>query len=180
MDTKATILGSHAYFFRDGDAFTVPTGGTAGRNALPDDADPAWIDVGAIMEAGVEKKADEKEVWAPNPGKLALKDVLETKRDLTHKFTAQELSPFALEVIYGSEALNGTSTDFTALEGETKKGWLRIEQYDENDALTNTIYSYCHLKVAGEVKMGAELVSASFEARQLISPLNKGKLVATP
>jgi hypothetical protein len=179
MTTAPRVVGNHAYFFRDGDPFTVPGAGTASRTSLPGAEDPAWIDLGVILDAAVEKSSEEREVWAPNPGRIELHDIVETKRNLVHKFTAQEMSPFMFEVLYGTDALEAASTDYTALEGDTKKGWLMLEQYDQNDVLINTVFSYVFLKIAGEVSMGDQLVTAPFEARQLISTLNAGTLVAS-
>lgn len=179
MTTAPTIVGNAARFFRDGTAYTVPSAGTAGREALPGDADTGWIDLGPIVEISVEKVHEAKEVWKPNPGRIELYEVVETKRGVTHRFTLQELSALAIELMFGADALTAASTDFTALAGNTKKGWLHIKQYNHNDTLFNTIWCYGYIAVAGAVNLGADLVAVQIEHRQLISTLNKGTLVAS-
>lgn len=181
MQTRPIVVGNHARFFRDGDVFTLPgPGGTAGRAARPNPEDTGWIDLGAIVELSIEKAQEEREVWAPNPGRLELKDVVETRRALTAKFTAQEMGPLAFELLYGLDPLDQAlvTADYVALAGDTKKGWLEIKQYDQDDQAVNTLYAYVHLKVAGEIAFNDQLVSFPIEARQLISTLNEGTLVA--
>ncbi len=127
MNTEAVIIGTHARFFRDGAAFTLPAPGTAGRNAVPGDTDPEWIDLGVISEGGVERVGEEKEVWAPAPGRLQLYDVLTTKEANNFSFKCEELSLLALEALFGAAALTATSTDFDILEAVPLKGWLEVK-----------------------------------------------------
>lgn len=177
MTTTARILGTHAKFFRAGDHFDLPAPGVASQSALPGDNDAGWIDLGAIVDAGVELEGDIREVWAPpiNRGQHQLHDVIQTKRGFLRTFTAQEMSPFALEVLYGTNALDALSEDYTALAGRTKKGWILIERYDQEDTLFIRERAFCRLAVVGAVKLGADLVSIPFESRQLI-PRTRGAI----
>lgn len=176
MNTGSVILGNHGFFFRDGDSFTVPSSGTAGRAAKPGAADTGWVDLGILSEVTVQHDREERQIFAPTPGVLRLYDVIETKRQLKLNLTAQEMSPFQWELLFGTPKLTTASTQYNPFEGATKKGWLKIQQYNQSDALFNTLDVYCHIKVSGEVSFGDNIVAATFEVVGLHSTLNTGTL----
>lgn len=170
IETQAArVLGTHVKFFRDGDEFTTPVEATCGRNSIPGDDDEGWIDLGPIVEAGVEMEREEKEVWGPSEGQILLHEVIETKRNFIRSFMAQEMSPFVIEHIYGASALDEVSEDFFALQGSTKKGWLLITRYDQDSNLIVREKAYVHLSIVGEVRLDSDIASAPFEAQQLIT-----------
>ena len=176
MTTGSVILGNHGFFFRDGGSFTVPSSGTAGRSSKPGAADTGWIDLGILSEISVQHQREERDIFAPTPGTLRLYDTIETKRQLNVKLTAQEMSPLAFELLFGTLALTSASTQYNPLEGATKKGWLKIQSYNQSDAIFNTVDLYVAIKVSGELTFGDNIVSAQFEARVLHSTLNTGTL----
>lgn len=176
MTTGSVILGNHGFFFRDGASFTVPSAGTAGRSSKPGAADTGWIDLGILSEISVQHQREEREIFAPTPGTLRLYDIIETKRQFNIKMTAQEMSPFAFELIFGTDSLTTASTQYNPMEGKTKKGWLKVQNYNQADALFNTVDIFVAIKVSGEVTIGDNIVSAQFEARVLHSTLNTGTL----
>jgi hypothetical protein len=176
LTTGSFIIGSHANFFRDGDSFTVPSSGTASRSAKPGSADTGWIDVGIVQDVGITHDMDEREVYAPTPGKLRLHDVIATKDRLSLKLTLNEMSPLAFELLFGTLALTSASTQYNPLEGLTKKGWLKVQQYNQSDAAFNVLDVYCHLKVDGEVRFDDNIVNVSLMARVLHSTLNTGTI----
>lgn len=176
MNTNSVVLGNHAFFFRDGAAYTVPSAGTAGRSSKPGAADTGWIDLGIISSVSLQHERDEKEVFAPSPGTLRLYDIVETKRQLTLKLKCDQLSPLMFEAMWGTLALTSASTQYNPLEGTIKKGWIKLQQYGADDALVNTVDVFVALKISGEVAFGDNLVSAEFEARVLHSTLNTGSL----
>jgi hypothetical protein len=176
MNTASVILGNHGFFFRDGGSFTVPSAGTASRTVKPGAADTGWIDLGILSEVTIQHEREERDIFAPTPGVMRLYDVIETKRQLSINLTAQELSPFAFELIFGTLALTSASTQYNPLEGATKKGWLKLQQYNQTDAQLNTMDVYVQIKVSGEISVGDNLVTAQFEARVLHSILNTGTL----
>ena len=178
MTTGSVIYGNHAFFFRDGAAFTVPSAGTAGRAAKPGAADTSWIDLGIVSELNVQHDREQREVFAPTPGVLRLYDVIETKRNMKITATCMEMSPMAFELIFGTLALTSASSQYNPLEGTTKKGWLKIQQYDQNDALANTLDIYVHIKVTGEINFGENIVTVPIEASVLHSTLNTGTLAS--
>lgn len=176
LATRSVILGNHGFFFRDGASFTVPSAGTAGRTSKPGAADTSWIDLGILSEVTMQHEREERDIFAPTPGVMRLYDVIETKRQLSINLTAQELSAFAFELMFGTLALTSASTQYNPLEGATKKGWLKLQQYDQGDALVNTVDVYGQIKVSGEVSVGDNIVAAQFEFRVLHSTLNTGTL----
>lgn len=176
MNAAPRIIGNHAFFFRDGAAFTVPSAGTASRTAKPGAADTSWIDLGILRDASIQHARNEVDIFAPSPGAMRLFDVLETKRQLSVNITAEEMSPLAFELLFGTLALTTASTQYNPLEGASKKGWLKIQQYDQADALFNTVDLYVHLKVSGDVAFGDSVVAVTFEGRVLHSTLNTGSL----
>lgn len=179
MEKRSRIVGNHVYFFREGDAYTVPTAGTAGRDAKPGITDTAWIDLGVVNNLSFEPSSEVRELFAPSPGQLRLYDVLETKRKLGIKFQLDELSPHTMELAFGTLPLNDDDDQYNPLEGPTKRGWLHVEQYDDQDELLNTVEVWCHIKVAGSVEFGDQVVSPQIEVNTLHSTLNTGTLVAS-
>lgn len=176
MTTAARILGSHAYFFMEGASYTVPSAGTASASAKPGSADTGWTSLGIISAASIARSGDVKEVWAPLPGTLRLKDVIEIKPDITLKLTARELSPLALQTLFRTAALTAASTQFNPLEGATLKGWIKLQQYDQSETLTLTLDVWVHLTIDGEVSMGEDISEVAFSARVLHSTLNTASI----
>lgn len=176
MNTSARTIGSHAFFFPEGNSFTVPSSGTSGTAAKPGAADTGWIGLGVIGSSSISKSGDVKELWAPLPGTLRLKDVIEVKPDISFKFTVRELSALAVQVLFRTLNLTSASTQFNPLEGKTLKGWLKLQQYDQNEALVMTVDVFVHLTCDGEVTFGEDIVDFPFSARVLHSTLNTGSL----
>ena len=175
MNTSVRVIGNHAFFVREGDTSTSPVGAVS-KLLKPDADDPAWIDLGVIEQAGVEYQSEEKEVWAPSPGQLRLTDIIEVKRGLKLSFTVKEMSALMFELMFGTLALTSASTQYNPLAGTTKKGWLKLQQYDHTDAIVNTVDVYVHLKIASEVSLGDDVATFEIEARVLHAALNTGTL----
>ena len=91
-------VGSHAWAFREGDAFALPAPGVAGVAALPGAEDEAWIELGTVedWEDSIEDE-EEKAVWTPVPGHLVKKRVITTKQGLGLKLTTNQLTPAAVQ-----------------------------------------------------------------------------------
>lgn len=176
MTTGSVILGHHASFFRDGASFTVPTSGTASRSLKPGAADTGWIDLGILSQVSIQHEREEKEIFAPTPGVMRLYDIIETKRQINIKLTGMEMSPLMFELIFGTLALTSASTQYNPMEGATKKGWLKLQSYNQADGSFNTVDVFVALKIASEITSGADIVTADYEARVLHSTLNTGTL----
>lgn len=186
MIQQVEILGAHAFFFRDGAAYTVPGAGVASRTAKPGATDPVWYDFG-ILDLGLSPKMEEKEIWRPAPGVKELEDVIPFKRGLDIKLKKQELSNIDLELVFGSLALPNSPTaggQFNPLElqAASVKGWLKFQYYGRQSARDGatpllTADVYVMLKYDGDFEPGDEPVEPSLIARVLRSTLNTGNLV---
>lgn len=178
MMTKAPyILGSHANFFPDGLAFTVPGAGTASRTSKPGATDPAWINLGVVDGATDSPVESEKiDIFASSPGVKRLYDRLETKLMRKGKLKVKELSPLALRIIYRTLHLTEASTQFNSLEGILVKGWLKLQRYDQTDTIRITEDLFVHLEVVSDIEMDGGLAEVEFEYTVLHSTLNTGTL----
>lgn len=170
MNTAAVILGNHGFF--------NPEGASSSRISKPAANAAGWVDLGILSEVTVQHEREERDIFAPTPGVLRLYDVLETKRQLTINLTAQEMSEKAFELLWGTaNPVAGTPmTQYNPLEGSTKRGWLKLQQYGQNDAIFNTVDVWVQMKVSGEVSFGENIVAVTFEARVLHSINNTGTL----
>lgn len=179
MQTTPRIIGNHVFFFRDGAAFTSPAAGTASRTAKPDQAETTWVDLGVINNLEVDPQFDEKEIFTPSPGQLRLYDVLQTKRKLNLKWECEELQKLSAELAFGAAAVSGAGPhNYNPLAGGVVKGWIRVQQYDQNDALVNTVEVYVRLKLAAALNFNDDIAKTSMEATVLHSTLNQGTLAA--
>lgn len=151
--------------------------GMASASVKPGPNDAGWIAIGKVEEASDSREGNDIEIYAPQPGKIVLSDVIRNKHKLMLKFTAQEWGPFAAEVQYLTENLNGSSTQFNPLEGDDKKGWLKLQRYDQNDNLRLVLDVWCRISISGDVQFGgSDIVKPAFEALVLHSALNTGSL----
>lgn len=176
MTTGSFIIGNHAYFVRDGTSFTVPSAGTASRTAKPGAADTSWIDLGIIRSTSIQHSRDVVDIFAPTPGIKRLWDRIETKRVLAATITMEEMSPLAWELLMGTLALTSASTQYNPLEGVTKKGWLKLVQYKQDDTNFNVTDVFCHLAIDGDTEFGDSVIAPVFKATLLHSTLNTGTL----
>ena len=157
-------------------AGTITQTGTASRTVRPSSIDANWYDLGIISELSIDRKQTADQVFAPNPGRIELYDVIETKVINGMKWTTDQLSGKLVEVLTGSDVITGDTGTYTPAAKITKKAWVEVLQYDQGDALVNSLYLYCYVTVSGDVKFGDKHVTASWEAMKLVSTLNEGSL----
>lgn len=177
MTPDSIIIASHAWFIREGTAFTSPGAGTVAIDDKPDAAETKWIALEDLQNFNYDPQSEDREVYAGTPGQIRLTNVKETKRNLVLTFTVQKLNPFIFEMLTKSGELDGTpAQQYNPLEGKTMRGWLKVQQYDDSDALVNTMDVWSHLKINGGVEMGDDIVRPQFTAKVLHSTLNTGQL----
>jgi len=97
MQQNSSSLAVTLISFRDGDAITVPAAGVSGRGVKAGGADPLWLDLGVLSDVGVTPSQEEREVYAPQPGKLVLYDVIPTKHKREIKLALMQMSPIVWE-----------------------------------------------------------------------------------
>lgn len=186
MIQQTEILGAHAWFFRNGTAFTVPGAGTASRTSKPGAADTGWYDLG-ILDIGLAPKMEEKEIWRAAPAVKELEDVIPYKRGLDIKLKKKELGVLDFELVLGCLALDldpeNDAGQFNplSLQGGSLKGWLKFEYFGiqsgragDNPLLTADGFVY--LKYDGDFEPGDEPLESAWLCRLLRSPLNTGAL----
>lgn len=178
LTLKSRLLDAHLFFFREGDAYTVPSAGTCAADSKPGANDPAWIDLGAIEEWEYDLGGGQDiEAWKPVAGRLVLKDIIEIKEKLTVKFTTNEMTALAFENFFRSNnTLSSLSGQFNPLAGRLTKGWLHAQQYDQDGTLCLALDLWGRLKCAGGIKGGSEIIRPSFEFVALYSPLNTAEI----
>lgn len=176
------VLGTHAFFFPEGAAFTVSGLGTAApsnasRTAQPGAADPAWLSLGVIEEAEDDPPESERiPIFGPSPGILRKIDELETKIQSKGKVTSKEISFLTLQALYRTLALTGASTQFNRLEGVLLKGWLQVQRWDHADSKRITETLWVILEVGSAVKLGGGLAEVQWQYEVLHSIYNTGAI----
>lgn len=175
-DLNSYALGSHAYFFPEGAAFTSPDAGTAAIDALPDADEPTWAAkfLGDTESFEDMKDIEEVEVRKPNPGALATKDIITIFQKLEFKMTTNSLKRIAMQIMYGSavEITEAVGT-FVPLAATPPKGWLKLQRYTHENELVFAADLWVRAKVTGGVKGGnGEIIKPEFTFRLLDSDLN--------
>jgi len=172
LSAENFVLGSHAYFARDGSTITLPSPGTSGPGVIPANGDASWVEIGTLKNVrATPARGDAQEIWAPSPGGLRLKNVIRPKRHLKFNLTSQDVSPLVIELLFGTGPLTEASATFTPLaQGGALKGWLRFDWYDQTDSKRITVHVYVELIVADDTDLDAEkVVEVHFEAQTLLS-----------
>lgn len=179
MNKARKVIGTHAYFFPDGTAFTVPAAGTASRTAKPGAADTGWLDVG-VADWTFASNHTKVDFHAPAPGARVLYDRITTKKGLIYKGKWMEMSNLVYKMLMAAASafpLTGAGGQYNPLEGDPIiRGWLQLQQYDQANTLMNTVDVFCALDIPGDVEFGENLVDVNVEAHQLFSTLNTGSL----
>lgn len=181
--TREMAVGSHAWIFREGDAFTVPEAGTANANSLPGAEDAGWISTGNIedWEDSITDE-EEKAVWTPTPGHLVMSRLITTKQGMQFKFTTNQLTPIAIESFYRTDTkLDEDGYQFNPLSRVPRSVWLKIQRYSEEDNLVLAMDVFVQLKASGGMKGGGgNLIMPEFTAKLLYSPLNTMAMGSAP
>lgn len=180
MNKARLVVGTHAFFFREGVAFTVPTNGTAGRAAKPGSADTGWLDMG-VSDWTAAPQNKTVDFMAPAPGARVLSDKIVTAKGLKLKGKMMELTNVLWKLLLatGHTPLSdsGAGAQYNPLEGDPViRGWLQLQQYDQYNTLLNTMDVYVALTVPGDVEFGENPVDVNVEADVLFSTLNTGTL----
>lgn len=156
---------------------TILLAGTASKSFRPGPNDASWIDLGVIEDSSEGREQNDIELYGPNPGKIVLTDVIANKHKSMVKLTCQEWGPFHVEMFHLAGELNTASTQFNPGEGIDKKGWLKVQRYDQDDALVEVIDRWVRLKPSGDVNAGGgDVMKPQYEALVLQSILNTGTL----
>jgi hypothetical protein len=174
LATQPVIIGSHLFFFPNLAAFTVPGAGTCGAEVKPGAADPAWLDLGPIAEGEVEPQSEEREIFGPgNTGVLELVDILENKLGLTINCTLEEYGPLVSEMLFLHDPISGGAGQATpARRTVTKKGWLKIQMYDNSGSNITNLDLWVQAKLSSGMSPFSGDTRPQVTFRKLRSSLN--------
>lgn len=172
MNIASRICAAHIFFAREGAAFTLPAPGTVGREAKPDGPDAAWVRVfGNVEDLSVSPNEEFKKIIVAVPGRRVPWDNRKVMQETQIKFTAQEVGPFAVELFTGAGPMTPATTQFNPSAGTTKRGWLKVQVYDSDDAMFLAWDSFGVLKAEGDMKFGADFVKPQITFDALYSTL---------
>ncbi len=131
-------------------------------------------EVGYVTEMNIEPVIEEREIWAPNTGRLHRMDVKEFKRAHNVSVTVEQTSPIFWRALLNTAAIAaGSGVGYNPNEGATLRGWSQFQMYDETNTLINTLAVWSRLKIS-PVRFGADLVRGEFQVMELYSALNNG------
>lgn len=179
MNLKRIVIGAQAFFFPAGTAFTVPAAGTASRTAKPGAADTGWINCG-VADWTFQNTSESEDFFAPAPGVRVLWDKVTTKRGLKLKGKLMEMQNLTWQMLLSTLALPTSPTaggQYNPLEGDpVVRGWLQLQQYNQDNVLVNTMDVFVAMKIPGDVSFGDKPVDVDVECDVLFSTLNTGNL----
>jgi len=179
LNLGSLIVGSHFWFFREGDAYVDPAAGTCAQESKPGLSptfDPGWIDLGAVETFDPTVTQTEHKLYRPAPGRLELKDLLETQQELSAKITTNDVGPIAIETFFrASQELGGAQTQFNPLSSMSKRGWVHFQGYDQSDSLVLTLDLWCRVRCALKFD-GKTPTMPEYDLFMLYSSLNTGAI----
>lgn len=141
----------------------------------------AYTELGYVDDDGLKitPQLKEREVWGPKPGggRLVRLDITETGRAFDVTVTIIQNTFLLWELIFGTPPISGaggyTPNGATTV---TKKAWVKLQQYDEQDQIVNTVEFWARLKITGTPTFGGEGVRYDLEAMQIYSTVQTGTL----
>lgn len=183
MNVQRIVVGSQSKFFRNGAAFTLLAPGTAGVSSKPDITDPKWLDMGAIKWAKSPTSKTEEYMEA-SPGAYVATDEIALSVGLKLKGKLEKQSNIAYELALAAKAAGGLIPDSPTAGGQYNplssspiiKGWLHVQEYDQNNVPVNTVDYWVALKASGDTNNDDKGAETPVEATVLFSTLNSGTL----
>lgn len=179
MNKSRTVIGIQGFIFPWGSAFTDPEAGTASRTAKPGAADDGWLDIG-VADWTFSPQNTIEDFMAPSPGVRVLWDKVTTKKGLKLKGKLMELQNLSYKMLLAlaaDYALSGAGGQYNPLEGDpVVRAWLQLQQYNQANALINTMDVAVAMTIPGDVTFGDTPVDVDVEADVLFSTLNTGTL----
>lgn len=158
--------------------FIFPEGAGSSATTRPDSG---HTPIGKIQRIALHCEADDREILAPNPGQIRRVDVITVKSVLNFTFTMLEVSPILWNLVYGADmaasATGGVNYNPGAGKGSIK-AWVRIQQYDANNEIYNTLDLWASLKVSSAVDFGDGPITAEIEGKVIDVEDNAGSFAS--
>jgi hypothetical protein len=179
MNQKRIVVGSQSTFFPENNAFTVPAAGVCSSSSKPGATDPAYIALGSCKWS--KSAATKTETYmAAAPGAYVAQDEVVLARGLTLKTKIELQSNLAYQLALATAAMPVSPAAggvYNPLAGSpVVRGWLHIQEYDQNNVLLNTVDYWVALKATGDTNNDDKAAETPIEAIVLFSTLNVGTL----
>lgn len=186
MITRRRTIGAHAFFFPEGAIITPEDSGPpvvpavlAGRGNKPIDGHASWVDLG-IGDWTLEATGTFETLMAPQPGMRVAYDEIQTSGGITLTGTLKEMSNLMMGLVLGAAAVAASPAAggaYVPLAGKQKvNGWLKLDQYDQDNVLVNEIRVYVSLRPTGALPNSDAPVDIPATAILLYSAGNTGDL----
>lgn len=174
---KDILAGVHGFFAREGDAIVSPAAGFCAQEVKPGidpDFDASWIEIGDVEGYDPNVTQTDIKLYKPSLGHVVLKNLLETKQELTGKLTVNNMSALIFELMFRtSQKLGNGQTQFNALSAVSRRGWLHLEGYDQDEDILFTHDMWVRARASTKFALG-EPVKPEIEFFMLYSSLNTG------
>ncbi len=186
------LLTIHGFFAPAGLSYTSPESGTVARESVPPvDAEDAsdnaiWLDLGIIDDATKEAGyTGTIEVWKGTPGRKQLSDEIGFKPNTLYNLTLAEWSVLQQQLENGAyvaaDALSSGNLQYNPHSGDFfARGWLKTQEYDQNDALIDARDCFGILRMTTPRSRNGESNTAQASFRVLYSTKNSGIITPTP
>lgn len=188
MNQNPLLIGCLAKFALSGAAFTAPApGGTVSNTVIPsndatiDGGGSVWLDLGTIEECQEKVDSTKIPIFGNTPGKIHLKDELETKPIRTLQCRVNDCSNYAWlllrRALKPTSPFTGAIGQFVPLSVSRVRGWVKFQRYDGtdegNDALIDAEQLWSKIMIDNAVTYGGDKnVMFDLVIKQLWSPLN--------
>ncbi len=184
MNIARKVIGTKNLFFREGAAVSVPAAGTgsvagpASATNKPDVTDPLYQNIGPVKFT-VSQTGKTEDYMSPSPGAYTLEDEIPLSRGQTLKGKLEKVSNLSMALRDSASAIPSTGVGgvYNPLSSAPNiRGWLHIEEYDQNDVLVNTIERWVSMRASGDTNLDDKASETPIEAKVLQSTLNVGNL----
>lgn len=179
MIKDTIVVGSHAFFFPAGSAFTLPANGVSSRTAKPGSTDTGWINLG-VSEWTKQNTGTTADIKAPAPGIRVLWKKVPTSRGLKLKGKLKEMQNLVWKLLLSTAPLPQSPDaggQYNPMGGDPLvEGWLQIQQYNQYNQLVNTMDVFVAMTLPGDVSFGEAPLEVDVECDCYWSALNTGSL----
>ena len=158
-------------------ALSIQTVVSFSRAADPEAAKGTFTELGDIEEIEITPRPEYKIHKGPTLKGRRRKYVVPIGAEMDVSFTLTEMSGFAWERVFLTDALSETGDQtYTPMEvGAPYQGWVRFTQRSGEGTLRNVVDLYCAVTV-DPVRMGPDELSLSCKCEVLESSLATGAL----
>jgi hypothetical protein len=115
-----------------------------------------YTEIGKCTSVSVERQTNAKDIMVPGPGIARRADKIVTSSMTTIRAHFVDVGVVFWQLLWNSAVLNtGASVTYSPEAGNPNiKGWLKIQQYDQADALYNTVEVLVLINIDGSVQFG--------------------------